>query len=169
MGWYRYTSHSENNCTDCDMGWYRYMSHSENHCTECDMGDTDIRPIVKTTAQSVIWSDTNIGLRLIEKTTVQSVIWDDTPIYASYSENDCTKSGQVRMGTPVGWRGYGSMLQDVGLCWVLESWSVSPISHIDWEMNHGNIPHTLSLMTAMSLLQHWIFVLMYCTFSFFVI
>ena len=40
--------------------------------------DTDIRLVVKTTAQSVIWADTDI--RLVVKTTAQSVIWVDTDI-----------------------------------------------------------------------------------------
>ena len=43
------------------------------------MADTDKRPILKPTAQSVIWADTNIhDIGLIVKPTAQSVIWANT-------------------------------------------------------------------------------------------
>ena len=51
---------------------------SSNYNKSAIWDDTDIRLIVKTTAQSVIWVD--IDIRLIVKTTAQSVIWDDTYI-----------------------------------------------------------------------------------------
>ena len=115
IGWYRYTSHSENHCTECDMGWYRYTSQwkpqhrvwyglisiyvsVKTTAQSVIWADTDIRLILETTAQSVIWADTDI--RLILETTAQSVIWDDENHSTecdmgwywctSHGENHCT-------------------------------------------------------------------------------
>ena len=57
---------------------HRYTLNSVNHCISVILADTDIRLIVKTTAQYVISADTDI--RLIVKSTAQSVISADTDI-----------------------------------------------------------------------------------------
>ena len=125
-------SRSKKQCTKCDMGWYRYtiiskwkslhkvwyelipiydylvvkttaqsviwadtdirLSRSENHCTKCDMGWYRYTIISKWKSLHRVW----YGLipiydYLVVKTTAQSVIWADTDIRLSRSENHCTK------------------------------------------------------------------------------
>ena len=97
MGWYRYTSHSENHHTECDIDWYRHTSHSENHCTECDMGwdwytshsenhhtECDMGWYWYTSHSENHHTECDMDwyryTSHIVKTTTKSVIWTDTDI-----------------------------------------------------------------------------------------